>query len=379
MKWEEIKKSIVDDLKSRGLKDPGIRMRALEKIEALMRQYFPAYIDNSEELKHVEKEAFKYMLAEKKGKGLNSAEKSIVNEIYDRLFPPQQSPAPFDSCRMCVCPYCNENSIITAELYDYETLICPTCESSFINPYLASIYQFCESSSIEEIINTIDDELIETGEEYLLIGQTNMLLLSANIFSMSEISNKVLRNLLEHNKIPHAYQTDTAPNEWIIPLSEEGKVRKKFKRKIVPAKTTARTYQMKQNPNEQNPNENTNTTKGITLNKRQRNGLIVLAVVIGFIIYSTISDNDSSSDSLTYYITKDTYAATSKKSFDDWGRYAADKDQQAILNMSMQGKLDILSQGTEVYLVSSGLTYCKIRRKGSTQELWVVMGAIKQK
>jgi|GEM_PF-361784 len=375
MKWEEIKKSIVDDLKSRGLKDPGIRMRGLENIEALIRKYFPVYINNLEELKHVEKEAFKYMLAEKKGKGLNSVEKSIVNEIYDRLFPPQQSPAPFDSYRMCVCPYCNENSIITAELYDYKTLICPTCKNTFINPYLASIYPFCESSSIEEIINTIDDELIETGEEYLLIGQTNMLLLSANIFSMSEISNKVLRNLLEYHKIPHAYQTDTAPYEWRIPLSEDGKVRKKYKREIIPAKMSARTFQMKQNPK---VNTNT-TTKGLTLNKWQRNWLIAIAVVIGFIIYSTISDNDSSSDSLTYYITKDTYAATSKKSFDDWGRYAADKDQQAILNMSMQGKLDILSQGTEVYLVSSGWSYCKIRRKGSTQELWVVMGAIKQK
>ena len=280
MKWEIIKKSIVDDLQSRGLKDPGRRMSALEKIEALMRQYFPEYIESPEELKYVEKETFKYMLAKKKGYVLNGAEKSIVNEIYYRLFPPQQSPAHSDSYRMCVCPYCSENSIITADLYDSETFICPICANTFINPYLASIDPFYESSSIEEIINTIDDEIIKTGEEYLLIGQTNMLLLSANIFSMTEISNKVLRNLLENNKIPHAYQTDAEPNEWRIPLSEEGKVRKKYQREIIPAKPTTGSYQMKQTQN-----ENTyTTTKGRTLNKRKRNWLIAFAVVIGFII-----------------------------------------------------------------------------------------------
>ena len=86
MKWIEIKKSIVEDLLSRNLKDPNIRLRALENIEAIMKRNFPLYIEKPEELKHVAKEDFKNMLTEKKGYVLNGAEKSIINEIYYRVF-----------------------------------------------------------------------------------------------------------------------------------------------------------------------------------------------------------------------------------------------------------------------------------------------------
>jgi hypothetical protein len=87
MEWDEIKKSITDDLMSRGLVDPSIRLRALEKIETIMRQYFPSYIENPYELNKIGKDKFKRQIWDKKGKGLNSAENSVINEIYYRISP----------------------------------------------------------------------------------------------------------------------------------------------------------------------------------------------------------------------------------------------------------------------------------------------------
>ena len=80
--------------------------------------------------------------------------------------------------------------------------------------------------TIEEIIKTIDDRLIETRKEYISLGQANQLLVSENIISTDEKSRGVLKKLLEGYKISHAYQTESTPRQWRIPLSEEGKKRK---------------------------------------------------------------------------------------------------------------------------------------------------------
>lgn len=80
--------------------------------------------------------------------------------------------------------------------------------------------------TIEVITKAIDDELISSGKEYLLLGQANQLLLKNDIISSIEKSNKSLKKLLEEDKIPHAYQTKTTPKQWRIPLSKNGKVRR---------------------------------------------------------------------------------------------------------------------------------------------------------
>ena len=77
-------------------------------------------------------------------------------------------------------------------------------------------------AQIEEIIKAIDNKLLETGKEHLILQQASKLLLSLGIIE----SSKELKHILENGEIPHAYKTDTAPKQWILPLSEEGKNRK---------------------------------------------------------------------------------------------------------------------------------------------------------
>jgi len=75
---------------------------------------------------------------------------------------------------------------------------------------------------IEEIIKTIDDKLIETGKDYMLLAQANKLLVSKKKISIREGSDKILKKLLEDNRIAHAYQTKNKTKQWRIPLSEKG-------------------------------------------------------------------------------------------------------------------------------------------------------------
>jgi hypothetical protein len=91
MKWEEIKQSIIDDLMSRELKQPKIRISALKNVEMIMREHFMSYIKNPNELKHIEKHKFKCDIADKKERDLNCAECSVINEIYRRVHYPKST------------------------------------------------------------------------------------------------------------------------------------------------------------------------------------------------------------------------------------------------------------------------------------------------
>ncbi|MDR2147690.1 MAG: hypothetical protein LBE91_14650 [Tannerella sp.] len=84
MEWREIKTSIQDSLNSRGLKNPNIRLNALDNIEALIRKYFPEYLRDTKTFPQ-DKDFFKRVIEGKKGKDLNGAEHSVINEIYYRL------------------------------------------------------------------------------------------------------------------------------------------------------------------------------------------------------------------------------------------------------------------------------------------------------
>lgn len=80
MSWEGIKSIIISYLtnnENRKLKDPEIRLRALEKIEQLMPK---KYILNPKELLNLDKEAFKESIGIS-----NDAQSSIINNIFDIL------------------------------------------------------------------------------------------------------------------------------------------------------------------------------------------------------------------------------------------------------------------------------------------------------
>lgn len=83
-----------------------------------------------------------------------------------------------------------------------------------------------KSELIEEIIKAIDDELIDKKKTYLLLAQANKLLVSKNVITISEKINGTLKELLEENKIPHAFRTKNKPRRWIIPISDAGQKRK---------------------------------------------------------------------------------------------------------------------------------------------------------
>ena len=78
-----------------------------------------------------------------------------------------------------------------------------------------------------QIIKAIDDKLLKTGKRYMLLGEANQLLLSEEIITDKEHSNKLLKQLLEANEIPHAYQIESEPKQWRIPLSKVGEQRRK--------------------------------------------------------------------------------------------------------------------------------------------------------
>lgn len=87
MTWFEIKTSIRNGLKSRGLSNPNIRLNALDKIEEILRRHFPEYLENPKEtFGKTEKNEFKKKIEKfKPNQKLNSAESSIINEIYYRV------------------------------------------------------------------------------------------------------------------------------------------------------------------------------------------------------------------------------------------------------------------------------------------------------
>lgn len=86
MVWERIKKSIVDDLLSRNLSDPRIRLNALENIERIFLKHLIEYIDDPiKNFNAIDKVKLKELLTQYKGKELNGAESSIINEIYRRI------------------------------------------------------------------------------------------------------------------------------------------------------------------------------------------------------------------------------------------------------------------------------------------------------
>jgi len=83
LSWADLKFSIQVSLKNRGLKDPAIRLRALDNLEIIISKNFMDVINDPSLLKLIEKNSFKSSLAPFKQNGiLNGAEKSIVNEIY---------------------------------------------------------------------------------------------------------------------------------------------------------------------------------------------------------------------------------------------------------------------------------------------------------
>lgn len=79
--WEELKALYIKEHLAKPLKNHQIRLNALDGIEKLLTNHFPGIIENPEGLINMDKKDLFEKLAFHKGKPLNSAEKSVLNEL----------------------------------------------------------------------------------------------------------------------------------------------------------------------------------------------------------------------------------------------------------------------------------------------------------
>ena len=150
MTWNELKPLIEDDLLSRQLKDPSIRLRALDNIEAL-------FLNDILSICKIDKSDFKRTLEDKKGKKLNGAESSVVNDIYRhcqgieydiQVALHSQNYHNNQKYRIIACPYCFTQHKLTEDLYDENMLHCPECHNDFQNPsYMEKIINLDQKAS----------------------------------------------------------------------------------------------------------------------------------------------------------------------------------------------------------------------------------------
>lgn len=270
--------------------------------------------------------------------------------------------------------------------------------------------------AIHLIIKAFDDELINKDKEYLLLGQANKLLLDLELPTIQDNTNKVLKRLLEENKIPQAYQTENSPRQWRIPLSNNSKKRgyvskqksiqsfeldEKIKTKSLKCphcnhkiiiedeiindkylecnncgNTIINTFVIKPKP----------INNEFVMTKSQKNWLIIIIICLVYLGYRYNSNNNNSNNndssnqlSNVFYLDETIYAAISEDKFDDMYQYSLENDDQALNSLILDGYIFILPKGTEVYLENTHLACREVRLKGSTQILWISGKHLKQR
>lgn len=169
MNWVTLKENIRCDLLDRNLKDPKIRLRALDKIERILIEFYPEYITDTENISAVDKNVFKRQIEAKKGGPLNSAEKSVINDIYryclgntnNNVMPPISNLPQGQKFRIVGCPYCFTGLTLTEDMYDAETLHCPKCNNDFQSPVV-------EEKKIMKL-NQISSSLLQRSRLTLMV------------------------------------------------------------------------------------------------------------------------------------------------------------------------------------------------------------------
>ena len=85
MNWFQLRNIIRKEIEEANLKSPKTRIGGLESVDELIRTHFPDISKNPSLIRKISKEKLKAMLSGKKGRALNGAEESIVNNIYKLL------------------------------------------------------------------------------------------------------------------------------------------------------------------------------------------------------------------------------------------------------------------------------------------------------
>ena len=137
------------------------------------------------------------------------------------------------------------------------------------------------------------------------------------------------------------------------------------------------------NPNKRNQSKSVRNTTLLTqtnsfnITKTQRNWAIAVFVLIVISILGSYESNDSSSN--LYTVNHITYAAISKESYDELMECSSTNDEQALSILMLNGQIELLNSGDEVFLVDAHLGYSVVRKQGTTQKLWVVSHALTEK
>ncbi len=85
MEWFEFIDIIKKELNQRNLRSPNIRLRVLEKINNILKEYFPNIISNPSSLLRIPKKNLTQQLELMISKKLNGAETSIITHIYNTI------------------------------------------------------------------------------------------------------------------------------------------------------------------------------------------------------------------------------------------------------------------------------------------------------
>ena len=206
MNWVTLKETIRCDLLDRNLKDPKIRLRALDKIERILIEFYPEYITDTKNISAVDKNVFKRQIEAKKGAPLNSAEKCVINDIYryclgntnNNVMPPISNLPQGEKFRIVGCPYCFTGLTLTEDMYDAETLHCPICNNDFQSPVV-------EEKKIMKL-NQISSSLFQRSRLTLMVFLGIVILfaiinwLSDSILTTNNTSNRAnSENIKSHD------------------------------------------------------------------------------------------------------------------------------------------------------------------------------------
>ena len=145
MTWTDLKESITQDYRSRGLKDAQARLNALKRVESMLFEIFPDF--DGIVLCNMDKDDLKQILESKKGKKLSGSENNVVNEIYNRL-PVIRSQAeigvygmqqyinnvPVERFKVYICPHCFISLEIKESLWEEDYSVCLNCGNTIRNP-----------------------------------------------------------------------------------------------------------------------------------------------------------------------------------------------------------------------------------------------------
>lgn len=261
-----------------------------------------------------------------------------------------------------ICPSCHAVLTISDDIKKDELIQCSKCEAAFNNPFFFSgkfiICRNCGNNA--ELPKDLENELIlncgECGQEFF------------NPYSY--IYNPIV--------CPHCFIETHVPEEVIQErylqcpnCMNVFKNTLRQRKNNISNKLNLKNSNLKQN--EIVKSDNSIVGESMSLTKNQRNWILgIVMFVFVLIIGYTTNDSSSTSSNTLYTVNTTTYVATSKSSFNEMFRYINDRDNQALSKLMSYGEVQTLSAGTKVNLISSHISYCVVRRQGSTSKLWVV-------